>query len=117
MRILRRNNMFRSLDFNIEQYENDDYDDAWIDSGAQEVSIYCLNDFTEDDWKKFYEEVPKKSTGWKIRFVDCITDDHSGSEQLKALLYLTNTDDMELLTRIIDRLLCSDDLDLPCLKI
>lgn len=105
--------MFEILDDNIQQFEYDDIhvESNWRESGAVEITADCLDAFTEDDWKKFYEEVSQKSTVWKKRFIDCILD-YNRPESLKALLYLTDTDDKVLFTRIIDNLLDSD-LDLP----
>ncbi len=89
--------MYDKLNYNIENYEFDDIESmyAW-ENAISEASSEILQSFEKDDWKKLYEELPKKSTIWKKRFYDCLPDIAEDENEIKALLLLTETDDAEL---------------------
>ena len=78
----------------------------WYDT-ALGYTEDCLKAFTEEDWNKLFSELPTKSLIWQDRFLDCLNDPND-QNQLKALLILSTTDDLQLFTYVISALLAYD---------
>ncbi len=100
--------MYDCLNYNIEGCEYDDEStlSMWYDSVC-EYTIGCLEEFSEEDWKKLFKELPNKSVLWQKRFVDCLNDSQN-QNQLNALIMLSNTNDLELFSLVISTLLGYD---------
>ena len=96
--------MYEMLNYNIRGCEVDSNPSLreWIDI-VMEDTCDCLNNFTEEDWKKLLEELPNKSTIWKKRFNDCLYDFES-PYKIPALLIMANTDDEKLFIDVIKNL-------------
>jgi hypothetical protein len=101
--------MFNKLNYNIESYEYDDLEttNAWDDLIC-DATTEILETFTNEDWEQLYEELPNKSIIWKKRFYDCLPDIAENDNQIKSLLFLTNTDDPELFALSLAKLVNYD---------
>ena len=93
--------MYEDLDYNIKNYEYDDpiSDEDWSDF-ACDFTGEVLDEFTEEDWNKLFQELPNKSTMWKKRFSDLLTDPED-SRNLRGLMEMANTDDIKLFVNVI----------------
>lgn len=84
--------MFEKLDSYLLDFVNENSsEDFWYDYAymqAQEL----LNNFTQSDWEKMYQNIDVKSDLWKIRVAYCIDED-TGMSGFKFLLSLMNDDD------------------------
>ena len=59
----------------------------WQEFLCEEAS-YSLENFSEDDWKKLYQELPKKSIIWLRRLAECLNK-FEDENQLKLFSYLS----------------------------
>lgn len=84
--------VFEKLDSYLLDFVNENSsEDFWYDYAymqAQEL----LNNFTQSDWEKMYQNIDVKSDLWKIRVAYCIDED-TGMSGFKFLLSLMNDDD------------------------
>lgn len=84
--------MFEKLDSYLLDFVNENSsEDFWYDYAymqAQEL----LNNFTQSDWEKMYQNIDAKSDLWKIRVAYCIDED-AGMNGFKFLLSLINDAD------------------------
>ena len=100
--------MYEELNYNIETcaYDDDVSENTWSDNVCDYTCEYLLK-FKQEDWEKLLKDLPSKSTMWKKRFIDCLGDVENKNE-LKALLIMANTDDLELFTFAISNLSAYD---------
>ncbi|MBA4538847.1 hypothetical protein H1Z61_17475 [Bacillus aquiflavi] len=90
--------MYEELDAVLSENSSDDsfYDDGV--TYAEEL----LNDFTDPDWEKIFQNIHSKDDKWKVRLAYCIDDD-LGINGLKLLLSMLGETD-EVVEYVIDSL-------------
>lgn len=90
--------MYEELDTVLSENSSDDsfYDDGV--TYAEEL----LNDFTDTDWEKIFQNIHSKDDKWKVRLAYCIDDD-LGINGLKLLLSMLGETD-EVVEYVIDSL-------------
>ncbi|KFN01806.1 hypothetical protein D0U04_12215 [Bacillus clarus] len=90
--------MYEKVDAVLSKNSSDNYfyDDEFM--YVQEL----LNDFTDNDWEKLFQNIKDKDGKYKIRLAYCIDDD-LGMNGLRLLLDLLNEND-EVVEYVIDSL-------------
>lgn len=76
--------------------------DYWYDEGV-DFAENMLCEFKENDWKILLEAVSERTIEWQKRVAYCMHD-KSNLNQLKVLLNLAETDDIELFEIVVDSL-------------
>jgi len=114
--------MFDGLDSTIRECEYDDINtmNEWYDVVLHNAKSF-LESFKEEDWEKLFKVLPYKSVVWQKRLCDCLSDT-TNPNVLKALLYMSKTNDIELFSYVIGRLASYDasdieDFDILCEKV
>ncbi|MDO4867788.1 MAG: hypothetical protein Q4C10_14755 [Clostridia bacterium] len=88
---------YEELNHNIEEceYEGQAAGEAW-DCCVGDITLECLNDFTEADWEMLRRELPTKSAIWKRRLISCMIDTPDPEvnlRRIRALIDMADTDE------------------------
>lgn len=96
--------MYEELDEYMSGFFTEDY---WYDEGFSIVQD-ILKEFSDEDWKKLYNEVLNKDLDWQKKLIYCL-DNQVIEEELNIICKLILIDDEELFGMCIDALRAFDN--------
>ncbi len=73
-------------------------DSMWADIGTRYVAE-LFEHFNDNDWREFYQDLPNKSSEWKISVIGCMVGDER--KVLKAVTLMMSTENVYLLYLIV----------------
>ena len=101
---------YEELDWFLNDFEDPSVLDYWYDL-AFEDAMDIIGQFTEDDWRRLFENLPQKPDWWKERLVYCL-DKENDPHHFRVLEETLHTDDDALFVRTAESL-SVDFKDMP----